>query len=703
MLALRYIKHCPISDILPLFCRTKRSVERGFIMSKERLQELMSKSYADIIAMSDDEFKAYVDEIADLVGWTFPDSKEAHTIFGLQQLRNDLADGSITEDEAKQGITAMNRHKHRSKTKTSEKVKKYRYFNVQRSYKYDTNTSQGGTFRTEKVWRDEMHEMVKNIYDSELVDYIAYIFHDRDVDEQGLATALHCHFFVKFKESQEQPLVRSLFGATSDKNCQNSKNNLGSVEYLTHISTSAREKEKTVYSFDEVHCINCRYKDLVKPSFWGKQENKDNDLMVVTTRKTAEAIADKLGKDIRDGKIRKAKALELFEERAGYSWVRKLGHTFDFDQEEFIKNRVVEMTAEGRNNTNIYIMGSGGIGKSHLGRKLGVRFAEDKGLYATAPLGMNKTPDALNSYVDEKVAIFNEMSARGWTLDEFLECFDPYSYASFPSRNSNKDFIGDTSIFTNSISPIRFAKDLLIYSKGGSQYQDPADKQEIDFDNVEAVDKYWQVRRRFNHMIVLLRDENDAELVHGYVFNLKDGTYETGNHVLVGNITFENKVKQAPNITDDTLDKLQELMTIDVDNMTQNVKTIDVFLEENGIVEASRDSVIDSFVDEVINKCVWDLLPATFIYDLYREYRNRNFPKSDLLNRDELMRKLEMVLTDWERKKYSVQVWSKMDADEPLITEYNLERWTVREYAGSNMQQKRQFKRQKSYQGFVRK
>lgn len=628
MLALRYIKHCPISDIIPLFCRAKRSVERGFIMSKE---------------------------------------------------------------------------------------KKARLFWVTRHYSFDSsakNPSYAGISKKDwvQLMKDKADIAVANNGPNDTpIDYIAYIFHDKDKDDAGNPVQIHCHMFVSFKRSVEQSYVQARFETSSANNTQPIKSGHRMAKYLIHISDDALDKGKYIYDKADVHMELSRdfsalkYSDLLKPSYWKKAEKKNNDLMIVTNRNKAEAIADKLGKDIRDGKVRKDEALKEFEKKAGYSWVRKLGHTFDFDQEEFIKNRVKDMTQNGRNNTNIYIMGSGGIGKSFLGRKLGVRFAEDKGLYATAPLGMNKTPDALNSYVDEKVAIFNEMSARGWTLDEFLECFDPYSYASFPSRNSNKDFIGDTSIFTNSISPIRFAKDLLIYSKGGSQYQDPADKQEIDFDNVEAVDKYWQVRRRFNHMIVLLRDENDAELVHGYVFNLKDGTYETGNHVLVGNITFENKVEQAPNITDDTLDKLQELMTIDVDNMTQNVKTIQAFLEENGIVEASRDSVIDSFVDEVINKCVWDLLPATFIYDLYREYRNRNFPKSDLLNRDELLRKLETVLTDWERKFHSVRSQNKMDADEPLITEYNLERWTVREYAGSNMQQKRQFKRQKSYQGFVRK
>src|SRR5699024_10079437 len=184
------------------------------------------------------------------------------------------------------------------------KVKTYRYFNVQRSYKYDTNTAEGGTFRSETVWRDEMHDMVKDIYDSGIVDYMAYIFHDRDIDKQGLTTALHCHFFVKFKEPQEQRYIRGLFGATYDENCRKADNNLGSCEYLTHISISARREEKTIYPFDEVHCINCRYKDLVKDTFWGKQESKDNDLKNVS-KQTAEAIADKLGKDIRDGKIRK--------------------------------------------------------------------------------------------------------------------------------------------------------------------------------------------------------------------------------------------------------------------------------------------------------------------------------------------------------------------------------------------------------------
>lgn len=594
------------------------------------------------------------------------------------------------------------------------KEKKGRLFWVTRHYSFDSsakNPKYAGIKEEDwvQMMKDKIRFEVLNCGPNDTpIEYIAYIFHDKDKDEAGNPIQIHCHMFVSFKRSVEQSYVQSLFETSSANNTQPIKSGHRMAKYLIHISDDALDKGKYIYNKSDVYMELSRefsalkYSDLLKPSYWKKAEKKNNDLMTVTNRNEAEAVADKLGKDIRDGKIRKAKALELFEERAGYSWVRKLGHTFDFDQEEFIKNRVSEMTAKGRNNTNIYIMGSGGIGKSFLARKLGVRLAEGKGVYATAPLGLNKTPDALNSYVDEKVAIFNEMSARGWTLDEFLECFDPYSYASFPSRNANKDFVGDTSIFTNSISPIRFAKDLLIYSKGGSQYQDPADKQEIDFDNVEAVDKYWQVRRRFKHMIVLLRDENNTELVHGYVFNLKDGTYEDGTHVLVGNITFENKIGQPPNIDDSVLDRLQELFTIDADGLT-NAKTIQAFLDENGIVEASRDSVIDSFVDEVINKCVWDLLPVQFIYDLYREYRNRNFPTSDLLNRDELMRKLETVLTDWERKKYSVHVGRKMDADEPLITEYDLERFMNKDYHGSDEKMKRNFKRQKSYYGFVRK
>ena len=596
-----------------------------------------------------------------------------------------------------------------SKAFTSDKTDGMLYYIV-RNYSFESDPKGKYPGISEDDWKDKLEKFFKDIYDTGVLEYMVYILHDKDVDDNGGLTAIHYHLIVRFHKSINNAKVAKLFEVSSAWNCQNVNNGRGASRYLIHISDSAIRKEKFIYDIDDPVSYGIKYRDIIKDTFWNKPENQDDPTRKISKEKALVLVND-LALRIKQGEIRKDDALKELEEKAGYYWVRMYRNSFDDDVSAFIKNKVDDMRVHGRRHKTLYIMGAGGIGKSYLGRKLGAKISDGQGLYTSAPLGMDKTPDALNHYVDEKVAVFDEISPRGWTLDEFLGCFDPYSYVPFPSRNSNKDFVGDTSIFTNSISPLRFAKDLVVYSKGGKQYQDPADSREIDKDNADALDKYWQSRRRFENIIILIRDEKDHEKVNGYVFNLRQGVKledgsingNDGAHILVGQFNFKNELGQEPVITDDILDNIEKLFKVNVSDRFKNVVLLDDFLEKHGMVETSRNEVIESFVDEVISKCVWDLLPANFIYDLYVEFRKRYFPSSDLLNRNELLRKLENFLEDWERKFYSVQVWGHMDKDEPLITEYNLERWFNQDYIGSNVVKKREFKRQNSYRGFLRK
>lgn len=592
-------------------------------------------------------------------------------------------------------------------------MEKGKLFYITRNYDYDSspqNSSYAGI--TKDAWISMIHALVDTVHKSDLVDYMAYIFHDNDIDEDGLPKPLHAHIFVRFKATMTQDKVIEIFGTSSEQNTQRIRSAHRMSKYMIHISDDALDKEKTIYSKDAVYCINCKYEDMLKKKFWGSSKNNDENALLKVDNKQAQAIADDLGLKIRNGEIRHDKALKQLEKQAGYGWVRKLGKSFDDDREQFIKNKVEDMTLHGRNNRNIYIMGSGGIGKTTIARLLGSRKADGKGLYQSAPLGLGKTPDALNGYTDETVAVLNEMTANGWTIDEFLQCFDPYSYSAFPSRNANKDFIGHTSIFTNSISPLRFAKDLVIYSKGGSIYQDPSDKHNIDYENPDAMDKYWQVRRRFNNMIVLLQDENNKDLVNAFVFNIKGTTSETGNHVLIGNISFTLEHGKKPIVSENALDDLEKLLDIDANNITKDVKTLDDFLDENGLIEISKDDVIDSFVDEVVSKCEWDLLPTRFLYSLYLVYRQRYFATSVQLNIKEFVNKLKNHLTDFAYTENAIRHGSMMDADEPLISEYGLDQpdkngapseWMAVHYKAKDPVKRRDFPRKLKYRGFVRR
>lgn len=605
-----------------------------------------------------------------------------------------------------------------SKDKKQEVQTSGKVFYVTRHFKYDTmHADSKYKGMAESEWVEMMKQLAEKACNTGNIEFLAGIFHDRDIEDKK-PVMIHFHMLMRFKKVTEQPDVRSFFGATSDKNCKVPDSKLGMARYLTHTSEQAIEDEKTVYRDDEIMCWNVRYKDLKKASFWESKKTK-NELKLVSKRDKAEAIADGLGKQIRDGEIRVDKAKELLEEQAGYAWVRKLGHTFEIDRQAFIERRVREMIADGRNNRNIYIMGSGGSGKSSLAQDfLGLRIADEKGLYPATVSGISKTPDPLNKYVDEKVAVFNEMNPSSWDLNEFNSVFDPKKYGSFPSRNENKDFVGDTCIFANSISPLRFAKDLVVYTKGGSKYQDPVNEREIDSANWEAVDKYWQVRRRMKNIMVLERDAQDPTIVHCHVFNLRTGvmnddgskSLNDGTHILVGSIDFISVPDEKPVFADNVLDELERLIDVDVSGAYRDVTTIDGFLEENGMLEEPKDTLMSSFVEDVVNNCVWNLLPTTFLYDIYKEYRKMYYPSDELLNIQKFTGRLDVMLDDWERKQ-DVRSSGKMDADEPLISVYGLDRverngkptpW-MSSYNGGNSQKTRDFRRQLKYKGFVRK
>lgn len=587
-----------------------------------------------------------------------------------------------------------------------EQMRSGRSFIVARHYSYDSDPVKGRyPGISEDDWLKMIFEMLDGICKSGDIEYMAHIVHDRDILKDGGLKPIHVHAFVRFKQSVLRTDVVSIFGASDrDENCQLVNNNLASALYLIHMSKKAREEEKTIYPIDDVFAFNCRYRDLIKESFWEKAENAD-DANKKMNKNAVNRLVTELGVKIRNGELRRKDALAELELKAGYYWVRQLRKSFDGDEEAFVDTVVERMVENGRDNVNLFVMGAGGTGKSNFARKLGVRLSGGKGLYVTAPLGLSKTPDAMNHYQAEMVAIFNEISPRGWSLDEFLACFDLYEYSPFPSRNINKHFVGNTCIFTNSISPTRFAKDLLIYSKGGSQYQDPANKRELDFTNPSARDKYWQVRRRFQSQIILIRDEVDATIVHAHIFNLCYGALQSdgsvneddGCHVWVGRVEFENAPKKEPVITSETLDEIERLMKIEPAAISSNSTTIDYFMERKGLTEPIVDPLIDDFIENVVSECVWDFLPTTFLYELYRKFRDKFYPTEDLMTVQEFTGKMDELLKGWNRPGYSVRVSGRMDKPEHLVYDYKMEDWGYTKAAYTR------FNPRDQYKGYVRK
>ncbi|EPI27678.1 phage/plasmid primase, P4 family [Enterococcus faecalis] len=106
------------------------------------------------------------------------------------------------------------------------------------------------------------------------------------------------------------------------------------------------------------------------------------------------------------------------------------------------------------------------------------------------------------------------------------------------------------------------------------------------------------------------------------------------------------------------------------------------------------------FWKELEPELKWDLIPIAFLYDLYVSWVKRTNPAGRPTSRKvfkEDISKLFEKSDVWLFKNGTVNTGKKMDADEPLITEYNLVKWMDSQAASSPPPQQRAFVRANTY------
>lgn len=102
--------------------------------------------------------------------------------------------------------------------------------------------------------------------------------------------------------------------------------------------------------------------------------------------------------------------------------------------------------------------------------------------------------------------------------------------------------------------------------------------------------------------------------------------------------------------------------------------------------EESNDPLRE-FVKEMLPQCKWDLLPFTFLYDLYKGWYNRANPSGKSISRNAFINRLADILSassEWScDKQRQIRSANRMDAPEPLILEYDLNNWKNSRYTGN--------------------
>lgn len=117
---------------------------------------------------------------------------------------------------------------------------------------------------------------------------------------------------------------------------------------------------------------------------------------------------------------------------------------------------------------------------------------------------------------------------------------------------------------------------------------------------------------------------------------------------------------------------------------------------------------VRQFWNEHKNRFVWDLLPFTFLYGLYKEWFKRYAPSGTVLGRTAFIHDLISILSpndDWQYPgKSAIWTGNRMDKPELLIRDYNLTDWTNNVYRGDSPDMKyRPVPLKENYRGLVRK
>lgn len=309
--------------------------------------------------------------------------------------------------------------------------KRYRRFDVQRNYQYETHDADGNQISdiTEAEWREKVVSEIRSLFNYSDIIEVFYIFHDKDINDDGTSKGLHCHEIVTFKDGHTQTsIVKKLF-ASSIHNCLPCDSYVDSCRYLIHVSESALNEMKHIYSVNDVH---------------GWKLDNDGVVIAVTVRDFKEAMSRKTSNKARkeQKKVKDSCAISIMNGSSIVSDIRDVYlndiqgvglSSVDYLTDKRIYKEAstewLERITEFYQShycplTSIYITGGGGTGKTSLANAIAKEFADSHGIHQVASPGRNTTFDFAGNYRGERVSIFNEFSSS-FPVEQFLSIFDP--------------------------------------------------------------------------------------------------------------------------------------------------------------------------------------------------------------------------------------------------------------------------------------
>lgn len=118
---------------------------------------------------------------------------------------------------------------------------------------------------------------------------------------------------------------------------------------------------------------------------------------------------------------------------------------------------------------------------------------------------------------------------------------------------------------------------------------------------------------------------------------------------------------------------------------------------------------IRQFIDEIFPELKWDLLPFSFLYDLYKAWAKQNSPNGSIQGKNtfitDLLKLMPALLPDWYSpgRQSAIKPANKMSVAEPLIDQYNLTDWKNKGYNGYDIDKMCRPTLKATYNGIIRR
>ncbi|MDG4978309.1 Rep family protein [Lactococcus lactis] len=307
-------------------------------------------------------------------------------------------------------------------------TKKFRTWNITLNYDYEVHDENGN--RTSDLTREEWKLKIQKIISFNCEDgWCSYIFHEKDILEDGLPKPLHVHILKNYKNARTKSSVMKMFNVSRDANCTNARSITSSARYLTHRTSQAMDDGKHQYNIDEVQTINCDYLELIK--------NKSDKTI---SQKEIDEIVIGLSIDIGNGRLYWLKAREIlidrFDEIEGTKLWNKHSRIFEKNFKEYLQNKAENYKLNGRNLLTFFTWGDSEVGKTWLSKCMCLLLSER--IHMVPASGKNKTFDIAGMYDGENASLWNEVNGLELSNKEFLDRFDPKTYSPSNSRGKDK-------------------------------------------------------------------------------------------------------------------------------------------------------------------------------------------------------------------------------------------------------------------------